>query len=270
VRGERGSVSRRDADSLAKPLTAGLSKAASVTVVVEAVAKAHRHRSVVATGWPLTRWLRRFRSDPLRRLHLRPAASEITAARTSLPAASAVQTSQLDTAVRDVGAALAEGVPEPWASAVRHAARAHSAELADQLDKAVATTSLGAFRRPMWWRVIGALQWLLFAAAVAGALWLLALFALGYLLLPEPPTPTLGRLPWPTALLLGGALAGVVIALLSRVAGWLGGRRRARKAAKALRASVDAVGRDLVLRPAAEELARYHRFAERLAVAQTR
>ncbi|MEU9889725.1 GTPase [Sphaerisporangium sp. NPDC051011] len=61
---------------LAAPLTDALAEAAGVPLVVDAVAKAHRHRSIVATGWPVTRWLRRFRPDPLRRLRvgIRPGA----------------------------------------------------------------------------------------------------------------------------------------------------------------------------------------------------
>ncbi|MFC7647206.1 hypothetical protein ACFQX6_46805 [Streptosporangium lutulentum] len=52
------SVPEVSVDGLARPLTDALSEAAGVQVVVEAVAKAHRHRSVAATGWPLTRWIR--------------------------------------------------------------------------------------------------------------------------------------------------------------------------------------------------------------------
>jgi GTP-binding protein EngB required for normal cell division len=247
--------------ALVRPLSRALSEAAAVPLVVRSVAKAHRHRAVAATGWPVTRWVRGLRPDPLRRLHLS------RKGRTSLPAPTAVQLTMVDTAVRDVGAAVSEGVPEPWASAVRHAARSRSDELGEALDRAVATASLGASKRPRWWRVIGTLQWLVTGAMAAGALWLLVLAALGYLLLPRPPTPTVGQASWPTVLLLGGAVAGVVIALLSRAAAWIGGRRRARKVAKTLRASIDRVGEELVIVPACEEQSRYVRFVDRVASA---
>ncbi|GII58456.1 hypothetical protein Pth03_68450 [Planotetraspora thailandica] len=252
------SVSRAD---LARPLSRALSQAAAVPLVVESVAKAHRHRAVAATGWPLTRWLRRLRPDPLRRLHLTRGPGT---ARTSLPPPTAVQLTAVDTAVRDVGEAAGGGVPEPWASAVRHAARSRAAELGDALDRAVAHASLGASKPPRWWKAVGVLQWLVTAVMAAGALWLLALFALDYLLLPKPPTPTAGRVPWPTLLLVGGAAAGVLIALLSRLAAWIGGRRRARKAARALRAAIGQVGEELVVTPAFEERSRYARFVERV------
>ncbi|GAA3442490.1 hypothetical protein GCM10018955_19280 [Planomonospora venezuelensis] len=258
------------ADALAGPLTSALSQAAGVPLVVAAVAKAHRHRSVAATGWPVTRWIRRFRPDPLRRLRLGAASAPEGDAvgRTSIPAATTVQRSQTDTAVRDAAAAASAGLPEPWAAAVRHAARSRADELEDGLDRAVATTSLGASRRPVWWRVAGAAQWLVLAATAAGALWLLGLFAMDYLRLPEPPVPTAGEAPWPTVLLLGGVLTGIVLALLSRAVAWLGGRRRARKAARALRASVEQVARALVLEPVTEELSRHRRFTEAVSEAR--
>ena len=52
------------------------------------------------------------------------------------------------------------------------------------LDRAVATTDLGLERKPLWWRATGALQALLAATAVAGALWLAGLYALTVLRLP--------------------------------------------------------------------------------------
>ncbi|WP_433246526.1 GTPase family protein [Streptosporangium sp. CA-135522] len=258
-------------DRLAKPLTAALSEAAGVPVVVEAVAKAHRHRSVVATGWPPTRWIRRLRPDPLRRLRLGTPAVQSSGepvGRTSLPVTTAVQRSRMDTAIREAAGAASAGLPEPWAAAVRRAARSHADDLENGLDRAVATTSLGAARRPTWWRVAGLAQWAVLAAVLAGGLWLFGLLGMDYLRLPRPYLPTAGELPWPTLLLIGGVLLGLVIALLSRVAAWLGGRRRARKAARALRVSVDRVGRELVLAPVDEELSRYRRFAEAITTAR--
>ncbi|SEH01686.1 50S ribosome-binding GTPase [Nonomuraea solani] len=271
--GEAEDESKR-IDGAGRALTGALCAAAGVPLVVEAVAKGHRHRAVVATGWPVTRWVRRFRPDPLRRLRLGTATAatggrEIVG-RTSVPAASAVQRAQVETALRDVGEVAASGVPGPWAGAVRQAARAHARELADAVDRAVATTSVGATRRPRWWRAVNVLQWLVFATMLSGALWLGALFGMDYLRLPQPPLPTAGVVPWPTVLLGGGALAGVLIALLSRLAAWAGGRRRARRTGKALRASIGQVGEELVIAPVAAELDRHARFTEALDLARTK
>ena len=54
------------------------------------------------------------------------------------------------------------------------AARSRSADLGDALDRAVVRTDLGVDRKPFWWRVVNALQWLVTVAALAGAVWLLA------------------------------------------------------------------------------------------------
>jgi GTP-binding protein EngB required for normal cell division len=255
-------------DRLQRPLTAALTEAAGVPLVVDAVAKAHRHRSAVATGWPVTRWLRKFRPDPLRRLRLGVPPEQDAVGRTSIPAATGVQRSRVDIAIRDVAQSAAADLPDAWAAAVRQAARSHADGLADRLDRTVATTTYDAARRPRWWRAVGLLQWLAFAVLVAGALWLAGLFSVDYLRLPPPPSPTVGELPWPTALLGGGALAGVVVALLSRLVAWIGGRRRARKTAKKLRTAIGEVGRELVVSPVETELDRYRRFTEAVAVAQ--
>ncbi|GGP16860.1 YfjP family GTPase [Nonomuraea glycinis] len=256
------------AGRLDRPLTAALSKAAGVPLVVAAVRKGHRHRAVIATGWPVTRWVRRFRPDPLRRLRIGVAAEREPVGHTSLPAASAVQRAQVETAIRDVGEAAATDLPQAWGAAVRRAARSREAELPDAVDRAVGRTSLRETRRPRWWRAVNVLQWLLFATMVAGAGWLGVLLGMDYLRLPQPPLPTAGELPWPTVLLAGGALAGVLVALLARLAAWLGGRRRARRAAKALHEAIGQVGQEYVLGPVDEELTRYDRFAEVIGIAR--
>ncbi|MEV4077025.1 YfjP family GTPase [Nonomuraea fuscirosea] len=274
ARGEPVAATKR-MQGAERALTGALSTAAGVPLVVQAVAKGHRHRAVVATGWPLTRWVRRLRPDPLRRLRIggiphdrRDREDRQIVGRTSVPAASAVQRAQVETAIRDVGEVAAAGLPGPWAASVREAGRSRAGELTDAVDRAVATTSAGATRRPQWWRAVNVLQWLVFATMLAGVLWLGGLFAMDYLRLPQPPLPTVGVVPWPTALLVGGALAGVVIALLSRLAAWAGGRRRARRTAKALRAAIGQVGREYVLGPVETELAAYARFAETLDLAR--
>lgn len=311
ARGEPVAATKR-MQGAERALTGALSTAAGVPLVVQAVAKGHRHRAVVATGWPLTRWVRRLRPDPLRRLRIggiphdrlngkrgrqdrkldrqdrkldqrdrtldgaggerdrRDREDRQIVGRTSVPAASAVQRAQVETAIRDVGEVAAAGLPGPWAASVREAGRSRAGELTDAVDRAVATTSAGATRRPRWWRAVNVLQWLVFATMLAGVLWLGGLFAMDYLRLPQPPLPTVGVVPWPTALLVGGALAGVVIALLSRLAAWAGGRRRARRTAKALRAAIGQVGREYVLGPVETELAAYARFAETLDLARGR
>jgi len=245
-------------------LLEALGQAAGVPVVSEAVERSHRYRAVVVTGWPITRWIKRFRPDPLRRLHLE------RAARTSLPAPTPVMRSQVQSAVRAIADSASAGLPQPWVDAVRRASRSRERELPDALDQAVARADLRVAREPIWWRLAGLLQWLFLLAAIGGALWLAALLAFDYLQLPDPPTPEVGRVPWPTLLLVGGLAAGFLVAALSRIPAALGGKRRRRRAEAQLRAAVDEVADEYVLRPVVAETVRYSELCAALGIARGR
>jgi GTP-binding protein EngB required for normal cell division len=265
-----GGPARDDVNASAqRALTAALGAAAGIPAVGAAVQRAAVHRAVTTTGFPFTRWLRRLRPDPLRRLHLDRARTAAvtapdadadvveTAQRTSLPATGAVERSRVELALRRLADDAAAGLPDPWPDAVGEAARSRAGDLADALDRAVATTDLGLTRKPLWWRAVGGLQALLAATAVAGALWLAGLYALTVLRLPEPEPPQVGVLPLPTVLLIGGLLAGLLLALLARALAVLGARRRRARAEARLRESVADVAETLVLAPVRAELEAY-------------
>ena len=263
-----GGPARDDVDSGAqRALVAALGAAAGIPAVGAAVQRAAVHRAVASTGFPFTRWLRRLRPDPLRRLHLDRARTKAvtagtddlvpTSQRTSLPTTGAVERSRVELALRRLADDAAAGLPDPWPDAVRDAARSRAGDLADSLDRAVAATDLGVARKPLWWRGFGLLQALLAATAVAGGLWLAGLYALTVLRLPEPEPPQVGIVPLPTVLLLGGLLAGVLLALLARGLAVIGARRRRARAEARLRESVAEVAENLVLAPVRAELAAY-------------
>ena len=234
-------------------LAGALADAAGVGVVADAVAGSYRLRAHRATGWPVTRWLSRLRPDPARRLRLRATPSELV--RTSLPGPSAVQRARVDAALRELGGRASAGLPEPWPTAVRHAATASRSELPDLLDRAVAGADLGLGHRPRWWRLLGALQLLLVAVALAGLLWLTALFAVDWLRLPPPPLPRWGELPVPTVLLAAGVVLGVVLAVVGDRLSAVGSRRAAARARRRLAERVAEVAEDAVVAPVERELA---------------
>ena len=162
------------------------------------------------------------------------------------------------------------GLTQPWVRAVRRASTSRLADLDDRLDRAVATTDLGVSGTPGWCRVVRGLQWLLLVAALAGAVWLgVAGRACPTSRCPTPSTPDYGGFPVPTLLLVGGVVAGMVLALLSRVLIAVGravasassGRRR-------LRAAVPEVSEELVVEPVAAELAAYRATWEGLRTAR--
>jgi energy-coupling factor transporter ATP-binding protein EcfA2 len=248
----RGKVSAQPSDELVD----ALADAAGVPAVVSAVERSARRDGAARTGWPLLRWTRRLRPDPLRRLHLGD-----EAARTSLPPAGAVARAGLSTALRRARDEAGEGLPQAWRDDLRRTAETGEDRLADRLDRAVGGTDLGPTRVPLWQRTVGGLQWLLVLTALAGALWLLGLVVLGWLQLDDVvPLPRVEGLPLPTLLLVGGLLAGALLALVARPLVGLGARRRARRARRRLLDRVTDVARAEVSEPLADARADHDRF----------
>ncbi len=242
-------------------LVDALAGAAGVPAVLDAVQADYRRKARASTGWPFTRWASRFRPDPLRRLRIGTGAvsagkgtkDELALGRSSLPAPSKAQRAQVELASRQVATKCSQALPQRWADAVRAAAAPPGDDLADALDQAVTAVDLG-YRRPVWWKVAGLLQVLLAVAVVVGALWLGLLAGMAYLQLPEPQTPDVRGIPWPTALLGGGLVLGLLVALVGGRIGSVGARRRRRRIDKAMRTSVSQVAATRVLEPVAQVL----------------
>jgi GTP-binding protein EngB required for normal cell division len=246
-------------------LVATLGKAAGVPAVLAAVQSAHKRRGALAAGLPWVAWLRRLRPDPLRRLRIGDAPREDV--RTSLPRATPVQRAQVDAGLRSLAGDAARGLPDPWPALVRSTATAGEERLADELDRAIAGANL-QMTRPRWWTPARWLQLALALVALAGALWLVGLAGLGYLQLGDAvPTPEIRGIPAPTALLAGGLLAGLLVALLARQLNRIGARRRCRRARRTLEARIATVADELVLAPLQSELETHDRLRERLAAA---
>ena len=85
------------------------------------------------------------------------------------------------------------------------------------------------------------LQWLLIAAVVAGLGWLGVAFLLTYLRLPPLPEVIWWGYPPPLILIVGGVLAGLLVAGLSRIGVEVGARRRVRAARRALLRAIEQV-----------------------------
>ncbi|HEY2792406.1 MAG TPA: GTPase [Micromonosporaceae bacterium] len=252
-------------------LATALASSAGVPAVTEATANAYRYRARASMGWPLVRWIRRVRTDPLTRLRL-GVANARSAEATSLQAPNLAQRSVADVAVRSLSDQAGRGLPPPWPTAVATAAKSHAATLPDSLDQAVVRTDLGMSRKPIWWRFVGLLQWILTVIAVAGGLWLLVrivLIALGVarLALPSTDVGSVGSVPYATLALIGGAVVGILIALLVKPLVAIGAKRSRRRADTRLRASVTEVARDQVVAPVRHVLHDYAEAREALAEA---
>ncbi len=242
-------------------LAAALANAAGVPAVVSAVERSARRRGNQHTGWPVLRWTSKLRADPLRRLHLGD-----EAARSSLPLAGAVQNAGVDAALRRARDAAGQGLPQAWRDELRRTSELSGERLADRLDRAVAGTDLGPDRTPIWQRAVGGLQWLLALGALTGALWLLGLVGLGLLQLADVvPLPRVEGIPVPTLLLVGGLLAGLLLALVSRPLVRAGALRRGRQAHRRLTDRVAEVADTEVLKPLTKARADHERFCAAVA-----
>jgi len=255
-------ATRAIARSDREQLVTALSEAAGAPIVIGAVAGAHRRDARAHTGWPVTRWTRRLRPDPLGRLHLKRSGGSL--GRPTLPGPNAIQRAKVDAAVRDLAETAAHGLGDPWPMRARQAA-ATEADLEDALAHAVAGTDLGLGRLPASFRIGAALQYLLVAAAAAGLVWLAALFLFAYFRLPEPPTPEIGSwFPVPTALFGGGLIGGIVVAAVFRLFARIGATRRARRAGRRIEASIAEVADSRIIQPLETELAVADQIADAL------
>ncbi len=256
-----------------------LAEAAGVPAVVEAVGDAWRRRGGLATGWPALAWLAKLRPDPLRRLHLdrgplnrtgrRKEIDPTPVGRSSLPQTTGVQQARVDTAIRTLADEAGRRLSRGWSEAVKAAARAHEDTLPDALDRAVAASDLDLDRHRRWWQLIRVLQWLLIAAVVAGLGWLGVAFLLTYLRLPPLPEVTWWGYPPPLILIVGGVLAGLLVAGLSRIGVEVGARRRVRAARRALLRAIEQVTATHVVEPVRTELDRYDQAQAALAQARS-
>jgi len=240
-----------------------LALAANVPAVVRAVGQSYRLESVRRTGWPVTRWLSRFRPDPLRRLNLRrDTPSELN--RTSLPPAGAPERARTDAAVREFADSASAGAPGPWRAAIRGTARAGRDRLPDALDQAIAGTDLGANRTAWWWGVFNIVQWLALLTVVGGLGWLGVLAGLAYLQLPVPEVPRVEGWPVPTLMIALGVVLGIFLAITGRFIAAGAARARAARARRRLNSAVAGAAGELVVAPVEAEIARLAAFNKAL------
>lgn len=246
-------ISKKVTTALAEDLT----DAVGINTVSQAVVAGYRRDAIEQTGWPFTRWTQRLRPHPLRRLHLEKG----TAGRSSRDPASAGQRTRALASIRKAADSASTGLPAPWPHLIRQAGIPDEDVLFDRLDLVVADAIRDVQpRKPLWWKLVGSLQILLALAAIVGAVWLLALAGAAYLQIPALPTPTVKRIPVPTGLLIGGALLGWLIAMLSRVFASIGARRTGHAVRKDVAQAVRQVSAELVLAPIETELAHRDRL----------
>jgi hypothetical protein len=226
-------------------LVDGLAEAAGVPAAAAAMETAYREQTGASLGSPLLGWLvRRRPADPAGSASLPP-----------VNPATARKVAQL--AVRNVTARAAAGLPPPWPDRLDHAGQSGLPGLPEALARALAAASeRGADRTPPWWRLIIALQWLVAGGALVGLSWLAVGLVMRLVALPVTH-PQVGPVPVPWLMLLGGLLAGGLIAVLAQPLLRLAARQARIRGRHELRAAVAQVGNDRVLAPVREVLRGY-------------
>ncbi len=223
-----------------RALADDLAVAAGADRAGDAVARQHERNGLGATGWPATRWARRFRKQPFGDV---PVATGNAGAE-----------ARVDVALRDATESVGDGLGTPWPAAIRQAVDAGRDQVVVELGRVGVDQARATLDRPRWWGLAAWWQRFFGLAAAAGAIWLLALAVLGGLLrLDTDPlaidVPGVDWLPIPTALLLGGAALGLLGAFVARLCNTVGARRRAIAVRKSISQAVVGIAETHAITP---------------------
>ena len=259
-------------------VVAALASVADLSGAVATAAGTYRERGLAATRPPITGLLARggrrvtrpFRASAAVRLR---ESGRLGGAHVAEDPADADQAGRSrrghNVALRHALRALIEplsgasgAVPRTWAERLRGIAEELTDRLTTQTRDALDVVALHPPRR-LWWAVVGFLWTLIELAIVVGVGWLAALFVIAWLQLPDPPTPQLGAVPWPTVLVLAGIPLWLLFRGLRAVAVRRGAARHALRTAKRLRAQV-AAATEVGLRPVTDEVSARDRLVELL------
>jgi len=242
----------------ARELIKALAGAAGLTAVAESVATAGEARAARFTGWPLARLLRR-RRDPVRALR--------GAARAERAAGQAPQ-SEVDNAITAFADAVGEGLPEPWATSLRDAARDNAGRVPGALADGVRRAVPGGFAVPAWWRLISAWQWLLTVLAIGGIGWAVVIAVAHGGRERSTLLGDVSLIPWLLVMAAAMLLLGYLTAAGCQNISLLAAEREREHAEQAMREQVASVARDLVLVPVGQEITQYERYRMELAVVE--
>jgi hypothetical protein len=238
-------------------LVEGLSEAAGSEIAADVARRHHQRQGTLSMGWPFTRFVRRLARKPLADL---PGPGRVSAAKP-----------RADLALRDFVDEVAGDSVAPWPAAVRSAVTEQRDELLDDLRHTVGRETIRAGTRPRWWLAVAWSQRLLAGAAIAGLAWLIIVAVLGgfFQLATDPllpDTPGADWIPVPSALLLGGAVLGLLIGLLVRIPLGIAARRRGRIARREIERMVDEHAHRRVIDPATQ-VTEAHNELDRLRLA---
>ncbi|MDT0342815.1 GTPase [Streptomyces litchfieldiae] len=232
----------------------GLADAVGAQAAGQAAERGWLRRADRACGTPWAQLLRRLAAHQAERRGEPPALAAKRLRATSPPI---VARAAVEQAVRQLAADASAGLPEPWAKAVREAARQGAEGLPRALESDLERHPAGARPRPRWWAAAATGQAVLLAAQFLGLCWLVTAFV---------GQPVVGR--WlPLALLLGGSVGGPLLAWGCRIAARGPAAAWGQREEWRLRRLAADRGHSQVLEPVAAELMRYREVRERYVIA---
>jgi GTP-binding protein EngB required for normal cell division len=244
----------------AMDLTEAFAAAAGLTAVAESAASARQAVAATFTGWPPALLARRG-GDPLRLLRGRTAQSVASAA-------GHASQSEVDNAINAFADKVTDGLPEPWSTSLRAAARRNAGQVPRALAGAVRGAVPGGAAVPVWWRLITVWQWLLTVLAVGGVVWALVIAVAHGGREKSTLLGDVSLIPWLLVMAAALLLLGYLTASGCRNMAVLAAERERQHAEEAMRARIAAAARATVLAPAGQEIAQYERFRSGLAVAE--
>ncbi|MDT0301246.1 GTPase [Streptomonospora wellingtoniae] len=163
--GDVGEAATVVPDKVRSGLVGDLVEAGGVEAIADTAETAYQHRGEGRVGWPLARWAKGLRRDPLSKVGGEFAGSTDRSAPVEAYGAG------IDKAAVDVADHVAGALPAPWPRRVRTAARSGLDRLPRELSEAVAASVPDPRDTPAWWRFVQGLQYVLVGLAATGVLW---------------------------------------------------------------------------------------------------
>jgi GTP-binding protein EngB required for normal cell division len=239
-------------------LADAFAQAAGISAVAQSMASTREAQAARLTGWPASRLFGKRRGPGAARR-----AAEV--------AVGQAQQSEVDNALTAFADAIGGGLPEPWASSLRAAARCNAGMVPQALAGAVqATVSENRTGPPGWWRLVTAWQWLLTILAAVGIVLSAVIAVVRLTGHHQGWISEVSLIPWLLIMAVAMLILGYVTAVSCRNAAVTAADRERVTAEQAMRARVAGVTHDLVLLATGREIAQYERFRRELAVASGR
>jgi GTP-binding protein EngB required for normal cell division len=243
-------------------------RAVGVPAVAEALQSARELRAVDYVGWPVA-WLaeRLTGRDPVRKIRLGRLWAEV---KSMTAGPTGAQQAEIDSALTNLADEIGPPLPSPWSQTIRATVRSRAGLIPGALGTAMSESAPDEKKITPWWRLIGALQGLLLGCVIVSLVWVLVLVAFGVFHASRAVPrlfSDLSLLPWIVVMIAAFLLLGWLTAAgcmnLVRAAA----ERESLRVQETMRDQIGEVARDMVVAPAEQELAEYHRFRDELRVA---